>query len=275
MSAVKLLLLGLDGLRIDRTFGTGLAPTLDGIAREGNFVRSEVEGPTISGPSWATILTGATCEEHGIVDNLMRGHRLDDYPDFLTLAWQRDPDATTYAAAGWPNLTDPAGLGPIVRTRPEQLNSGQHGIIALNGEIYGYRTIDPEIASRARLAIGGNGPDFSFVYFCHPDDAGHYFGVLTPQYDEAIELTDARVARVLEAVDYRVAEHDEIWVIGITTDHGHVDEGGHGGDSAEERQTFLLTTVRGAPLPFDAPEGIAPREFVDHLLGVREALLAP
>ncbi|MGD9606636.1 MAG: alkaline phosphatase family protein [Leucobacter sp.] len=276
---VKLLLIGIDGLRIDRAFGTGLAPTLDALAAEGRFIRSEVEGPTISAPSWATILTGATHAQHGIDDNAMRGHRLDEHPDFLTRAWQRDPAVTTYAAAGWPVLTDPAGLGPIVRTRPEQLNAGRHHVISLNGELYGYRAIDPEIASRARLAIGYAGPDLSFVYFCHTDDAGHYFGVRTPEYDEAIALTDQRVGMLLDAVDARVAATGERWVIGITTDHGHLDEGGHGGDSPHETQTFLLAAVRGgqgagATALTAMPDRIAPREFVEQLLAIRAALAA-
>ncbi|MBK0418666.1 alkaline phosphatase family protein [Leucobacter sp. CSA1] len=270
----KLLLIGIDGLRIDRAFGTGLAPTLDMLAAEGHFLRSTVEGPTISGPSWATILTGATHEEHGIDDNAMIGHRLAEWPDFLTRAWQADPSVTTYAAAGWPNLTDPAGFGPIVRLRQDQVNEGRHHVISLNGELYGYRTIDPEIAARARLAIGHAGPDLSFVYFCQTDDAGHYFGVFTPEYDEAVNSSDQRVATLLEAVDFRVREYDETWIVAVTTDHGHVDAGGHGGTSEEETQTFLLTAVRGGALPAELPDRLAPHEFTSWLTELRARLAA-
>lgn len=266
----KLLLIGIDGLRIDRAFGTGLAPTLDALAAEGHLLRSTVEGPTVSGPSWATILTGATHAEHRIDDNAMVGHRLGEHPDFLTRAWQDDPSVTTYAAAGWPNLTDPAGFGPIVRLRQDQVNEGQHHVISLNGELYGYRTVDPEIAARARLAIGSAGPDLSFVYFCQTDDAGHYFGVFTPEYEEAISLSDQRVATLLEAVDFRVREHEETWIVAVTTDHGHVDAGGHGGRSEEETQTFLLTTMRGGALPPELPDRLAPHEFTAWLTGLRD-----
>lgn len=272
MSNVKLLLIGIDGLRIDRAFGMGLAPTLDALAEGGHFIRSEVEGPTISGPSWATILTGATHAEHGIDDNLMRGHRLDAHPDFLTRASLDDAAVTTYAAAGWPNLTDPAGVGPIVRLRQDQINAGQHHVISLNGELYGYKVIDPEIAGRARLAIEYGGPDLAFVYFCQTDDAGHYFGTLTPEYDEAIAATDQRVSVLLDAVDGRVEALGETWIVAVTTDHGHVDAGGHGGFSPEETQTFLLTSVRGGALPADLPARLAPREFTAWLMGLRRQL---
>ncbi|MDH6281329.1 putative AlkP superfamily pyrophosphatase or phosphodiesterase [Rhodococcus sp. LBL1] len=267
--AVKLLLIGIDGLRIDRAFGTGLAPTLDDVRAEGYFLPSEIEGPTISGPSWATILTSATHAEHNIDDNDLRGHRLDEHPDFLTRAWRDDPTTTTYAATGWPVLTDPAGLGPVIRARQEQIDTGQHLVVSLNGELYGYRVIDPEIASRARQTIEYGGPDLSFVYFCHTDDMGHYFGVFTPEYDEAIQLTDQRVAGLLAAVDARVEQYGETWVVAVTTDHGHVDAGGHGGRSPEETQTFLLATVRGGELPAELPTELSPREFVPWLMDVR------
>ncbi|MDH6199294.1 putative AlkP superfamily pyrophosphatase or phosphodiesterase [Mycobacterium frederiksbergense] len=272
-SGVKLLLIGIDGLRIDRAFGTGLAPALDALATEGYFLPSQIEGPTISGPSWATILTGATHAEHGIDDNDLRGHRLDEHPDFLTKAWQEDPTVTTFAATGWPVLTDPAGLGPVIRLRQEQIDTGQHLVNSLNGELYGYHTVDGEIAARARLAITHGAPDLSFVYFCHTDDAGHYYGVLTPEYDEAIQLTDQRVASLLDAVDRRVRDHDETWIIAVATDHGHLDEGGHGGDTPEETQTFLLTAVRGGELPAELPQQLPPREFTAWLTGLRNSFL--
>ncbi|QIM15331.1 alkaline phosphatase family protein [Leucobacter insecticola] len=269
---VKLILIGIDGLRIDRAFGTGLAPTLNALVETGGFLESQVEVPTISGPGWASILTGSTHAEHGIRDNAMRGNRLAQCPDFLTKAWQRDPRTTTYVAAGWPNIADPAGLGPIIAHRPEQLALGQHHIVSLNGELYGYRVIDPEIAQRARVAIEYGGPDVSFVYFCHTDDAGHYFGVQTREYAEAVELTDARVSLLLNAIDARVAAHNEIWIVAVTTDHGHVDEGGHGGGSDNERQTFLLANVRGGQLPADFPSALEPHQFTEYLLRLREQL---
>lgn len=197
----------------------------------------------------------------------MHGHRLAAHPDFLTRAWQQDPTTTTYAAAGWPNLTGPEGLGPIVRERPEQIADGVHSMISLDGEGVGYRVIDPEIAAHARATLADFGPDVSFVYFCETDDAGHDFGVFTPEYDEAVTNSDRHLGYLLEAVDARV-ERGEAWIVAVTTDHGHVDAGGHGGDSPEETQTFLLVSARGGTLP-TAPVRLAPREFATWLLGLR------
>ncbi|GAA2899138.1 hypothetical protein GCM10020220_105880 [Nonomuraea rubra] len=42
----------------------------------------------------------------------------------------------------------------------------------------------------------------------------------------------------------------------VTTDHGHVDEGGHGGTSDEERTVFVIAARLGADLggrPLDGP----------------------
>lgn len=268
----KLMLVGIDGLRLDRALGTGLAPNIDALAASGHVIRSEVEGPTISGPSWATILTGATHAEHGIDDNDMHAHRLAGHPDFLTRAWQQDPRTVTYAAAGWPNLTDPEGLGPIVRQRPEQIADGRHALLSLDGEGVGYRVIDPEIAAHARATLADLAPDVSFVYFCETDDAGHDYGVLTPQYDEAVTNSDRHLGYLLDAVDARVAAHGETWIVAVTTDHGHVDTGGHGGFSPEETQTFLIVSARGGSLPAGLPDRLAPREFADWLLELRAGL---
>mgnify|MGYP003328751445 CR=1 FL=1 len=42
---------------------------------------------------------------------------------------------------------------------------------------------------------------------------------------------------------------DEEWLVVITTDHGHLDEGGHGGESDQERSSFLIAYGVGRKNP--------------------------
>ena len=53
---------------------------------------------------------------------------------------------------------------------------------------------------------------------------------------------------LLTAVQAR-ASADEPWLVVITTDHGHIDEGGHGGDSPQERASFVIAQGFGRPNP--------------------------
>lgn len=263
-----LLLIGIDGLRIDRAFGTGLSPALDALAERGSFHRAWMEVPTISGPGWTTILTGTTHSEHGVFDNTFRDHRIADRSDLLSRIAAQDPHALTFAAAGWSALTDPAGPGPVIATRREDIDAGRHRVVALDGETYSYRTIDEEICRRVEVGITLAGPAATFVYFGQPDDAGHYWGVHTSAYDTAIRMTDARVARLVNTVERRMDLTGEEWIIAVTTDHGHIDAGGHGGDSDDERQTFLLVAAMQGTRP-PIPENLAPHAFADYLISLR------
>ncbi|MGR4009388.1 hypothetical protein [Leucobacter sp. 1207-22] len=51
----------------------------------------------------------------------------------------------------------------------------------------------------------------------------------------------------------------------MTSDHGHLDAGGHGGDSAIERESFVILHRPGAGA-LDWPAEIAPTEVTPRLL---------
>ncbi|WP_422114717.1 alkaline phosphatase family protein [Brachybacterium sp. UNK5269] len=268
----KILLLGLDGLRWSIAAEDGLAPHLAAMASDGAFAEMTMPMPTMSGPGWSTLLTGTRGEDHGVVDNSFVGHRLHGNPDLLSRAFYRDQSTTTFAAGGWPPLVAPGGAGPVVHERAEQQRAGLHRVVARDGETFGYRTVDGEICDFALYQLRGeSAPDVSFVYFCTIDDAGHVYGLQGEEYREAIALTDERVGRITAAVRARAAEHDERWLVAVVTDHGHRDEGGHGGDSDAERASFLLLwSPDGTDALPAIPAGIEPHQVSDILLQSRE-----
>jgi NAD(P)-dependent dehydrogenase (short-subunit alcohol dehydrogenase family) len=59
---------------------------------------------------------------------------------------------------------------------------------------------------------------------------GHVGGV-DAAYRAAVHVSDQRVGRLIAAARSRPAA--ETWTIVVVTDHGHVDEGGHGGREPE------------------------------------------
>lgn len=250
---------------VKRAINSGRASTLKTLYEDSFFTEMTVDMPTVSGPSWSTILTGTTQQLHKVIDNDFKNHNLSQAPDLLTRAKALHSDITTYAAAGWPPLIDPHDVGPVIATRYEDQQSLSHKIFFRDGESNGYEKVDPEVAEDAVTAIDGIGPDLSFVYFCGADEAGHLHGTVEGPYFDAIERIDSLVANLHKTVLKRHSKFDEKWLIIITTDHGHRDEGGHGGDSQQERASFVIAHAIGAPHP-SWPRQIRPEELVERIL---------
>ncbi len=257
MTSRKILLIGIDGLRLDDALDSGAAPNLSALIAAGALHRLTMEVPTISGPGWASLLTGLDHSEHGVFDNSFHAHTLFRGTDLLTQAFAGDPTRGTFVATGWPPIADPQGPGPIIATRLDQQRVGLHRVVIRDGETYGYRYADGDVAAFARLAIREAGPHASFVYLGEVDEAGHLYGGVSPEYTSAIGRVDLHLGAIVAAVHERAAARDEDWLVGVTTDHGHVDEGGHGGADEVVTASFLAlvritpagTTADGLPLP--------------------------
>lgn len=261
----KLLVIGIDGLNLASALNSsGAIATLKESAY---FTELTMAAPTLSGPGWSTLLTGSTHEQHSVRDNSFVGNALLHRPDLLSLAYYQDQSTTTFAAAGWPPLVDPAGHGPIIHERREQQKAYRHRVIVRDGETYGYTVIDSEIYSAAHYAIQNFRPDVSFIYFCGVDEAGHAFGSVGDEYRQAVARVDKYVGDLVTAVQAR-ASIDEPWLVVITTDHGHLDVGGHGGDSAAERASFVIAKGFGRSNPA-WPDHFEPHELTPLLLAER------
>jgi predicted AlkP superfamily pyrophosphatase or phosphodiesterase len=269
MSRAKTLLVGIDGLRIDDALGLGAAPHLGAFIETGRLLDMTMEVPTISGPGWSSILTGTDHADHGVFDNTFHGHTLHRNADLLSRAYFADQTRSTFAATSWPPIADPAGPGPIIAARTDQQRAGRHRLVIRDGEVYGYRWADGEITAASRLAILDSGPDASFVYLGEVDEAGHLYGGVSDEYREATGRVDSHLGILLDAVEARAAAHDEDWLVGITTDHGHVDGGGHGGADTVLTRSFLALSrfsPTGTPLASDPTGEIRPRDVAGILL---------
>ena len=266
--ATKVLLIGIDGLLLDRAIASGRAKNIAAIKNSSYFVKNLVDLPTVSGPSWSTYLTGKNINEHKVTDNYFVNHNLNDSPDFLTLAANSEPNLVTYAASGWPPLVDPNDVGPVIAHRQTHIDSGQHILFVRDGETHGYLKIDEEVNDHALNTLRKLGPDMSFVYFCGVDEAGHQFGALKQPYFDAIHRVDNYVGSLHEVIINRVHELKESWLLILITDHGHRDEGGHGGDSEQERSSFVIAKGIGRDNP-NWPNELHPKQLVGLILNER------
>ena len=261
----RILLVGIDGLRIDLAADAGLMPTLVDLAIHGSRHRMVVAPPTLSGPSWATILTGATIAEHGVIDNQFLTSSLPRYPDLLSRAFYADQRRVTFAAASWPPLVDPRGFGPIIHERAEQHRAGLHRVVVRDGETRGYVPLDAEMVDHVMWSLRFDTPDVCFLHLCAADEAGHLHGPHSPEYAAALTGIDAHLRRLSAEVARLATETGDEWVLAVTSDHGHLDAGGHGGDSAIERESFVILHRPGAGA-LDWPAEIAPTEVTPRLL---------
>ncbi|MEV6969239.1 alkaline phosphatase family protein [Hamadaea sp. NPDC051192] len=241
---------GVDGVRLD-TLAAAHTPRIDAVAEAGFFSSFEVSSaaPVLSGPCWTTVATGMWPEAHGVFGNKFAGHRLAVFPDFLTLA--KRAGLRTYAALTWAPLATATSGGPLF-TDPTRLSYA-------DGEALGHAEADQLVVDDATRTLSTGAYDAAFVYIGAPDEVAHAVGT-GPEYLAAVERADAQIGQVLDAV----AHLDDLTVI-VVTDHGHRDEGGHGGRTTWEKQAWIAAS--GPSVPADAGR-VCHADVAPHVLAV-------
>jgi hypothetical protein len=252
----KVLVVGMDGLRYDRLIRSpATAPVLHGLMAAGAHGTSllpygEADGRaeggpwssmayTDSGPGWSSVLTGVWPDRHKVTGNDFAGADYARYPDFLTRAVTARRRLRTAAVVSWPELVRRGALGPAVGRR-----------VRYDGETDGYGTADRLVARTAVRWLTEDDPDAVFVYFGATDEAAHATGPHSPAYDQALLTQDSHLGWLLAAVETRRSDPDRVperWTVLVTTDHGHLDAGGHGGDTRAEREVFVVLAEPGMP----------------------------
>lgn len=229
----KVLVIGLDGVRPDILAETE-TPNIDALITVGAYSDSvTTKAQTISGSGWSSMLTGVWPEKHGVVSNDFTTNDYADYPDFLTRLELVDRDFNTFAVVDWPPLGGPDSGGPLISDTVDLK-------IMFDGEEAGYHVADSLSVAAAVRYIANQDPDAGFVYIGEPDVAAHEYGARSPEYRASIATADAQVGALLGAIRNRPTFAEEDWLVLISTDHGHKDEGGHGGTTPEETTVFYL-----------------------------------
>jgi hypothetical protein len=238
------LVIGVDGVRFD-LLGPEVTPVIWGFGSAGFLgpVPVDETTPTWSGPCWATIVTGAGVDGHGIIGNDLTGHRLAEHPDFVTIA-TRAGLPTLLAVSGWPPLAVAEDGGPLFA------EVGRREFVPIpERSVAGWDAADEAVTELVAQILVADAPRLSFVYLGAVDAVGHVLGAGSA-YREAARAADRRVGRLLSAVRSRPAVVDQGWTIVVVTDHGHLDQGGHGG-----REPEVATAWAAAAGPGIVPGG--------------------
>lgn len=217
----NVILIGIDGVSAE-AFQYASHPVMDDLIKKG-VVSLKTRGvmPTVSAPNWATILSGAGPEQHGVTSNnwslLNQGFEptIRDNDGYFTSVFsiirKQMPKANTAMFYDWD------WLGTYVNKK----------LISKEQYIQGYVMI----TSVALNYIKKEKPVFTFIYYGEPDHVGHTKGFNTSDYYQAISDIDAEIGKIIAAL-----QEAKMWqntTLIITSDHGGVGYG-HGGESMIE-----------------------------------------
>ena len=237
----KALFIGLDGTRFD-AIEKADTPHLDALMKDGIHSPTCLilgerfqDSDTVSGPGWASILTGVWADKHGTKNNSFEGRNFGEYPHFFARLKQQQPDARTASFVTWAPIHDYIVSAADVSKKFEDK---EHDVPA-------YDRYDTSAADEAVKELTENDPDAVFFYVGQTDVAGHAKGFhpTVPEYIAAIDRADKLIGRVVEAVKSRKTYADENWLIVVTSDHGGKGTNHGGGREVPEiLHSFLIVS---------------------------------
>lgn len=230
----KVLILGIDGCRPD-ALRKANAPHLKALAEGGaysytaqNLPLRLVREETSSGPSWASMLSGAFPDKHGWVDDVRAKRFNGRFPTFITRLKAYNKNLSIVSLITWPDI--------------QPLTTGADVSESIKG--------DQAAADRAVELLTKTNPDAIFVHLDDVDGTGHGKGFSpdVPEYIKAIEDADRRVGQIVAAVRSRPTYAKENWLILAGSDHGGWGPG-HGSHSnvvPEIRRVFYIANGESA-----------------------------
>ncbi len=198
-----------DGLRVDTAADATTMPFLADLRSRGAAATMGVRTPSYSVPGWTVLMTGAWTEVHGGL--AMNPPVVAEAP-----AWSEDSVFRAAHDAGLrTGVSGTDWFTPLIP--PTDLTTS----FFVHEET---DAADQASTDAAVRMIGGDQVDFLLVHLNEVDHAGHHSGGGTsPAWRAAATKADARLRAIAGALDL---SRDTLVVF---SDHGHLDQGGHGG----------------------------------------------
>lgn len=260
----RVMIIGLDGARSD---GLQIAdtPNIDALINLGQATFHAITGDvSLSGPGWASMLTGVWCDKHNVLDNdaTWQQSQFDQYPHFIQRVEAVAPELNTVSISHWAPIND-----EILCADERDDNCGGADQINNVGT-------DAEVRDAVVEALTNGNPDVVFMQFDDIDHAGHGDPPYAPplgdiggfcpfadgdrdedggrgacmaanfnqNYLDTIETTDGYIGDILNALLSRPDFVNENWLIISSPDHGG---GGvvinqHGFPHEQDRRTFFI-----------------------------------
>lgn len=238
------LLIGIDGLSPEGLM-QATTPTFDSLMQEGAYSMSaQAVLPSISSPNWASIIMGASPEEHGIYDNDWRPRDIGEqilcneepgtmWPSIFRLVRDQYQEADLACFHDWSTigrLIEPGILNMLADTKGEERTAE-----AAADYLFAYE------------------PALMFVHLDHVDHAGHSYQWGSIEYLNAVEKADRLTNMILNGL--RRKEVLEETLVILTSDHGGMDNR-HGGFTPEEINIPWVIAGPSVKTNFEIPDDI-------------------
>lgn len=244
----RVIVLNIDGCRLDRFYEAGL-PFLTSLQKTGSYFPEGLQTVyrALTNPAFASILTGALPETHGITsNNLGQVIKVEALPDLVKTKLYGSMHVKHFSKRSWDTKI---------------ISLPRHSVYKCDDIMFDLLKEDISEDDETSLFIS----DIS-----EADFLGHAYGSESAQYLEALKRADKRIARFFEWLKERELV-DKVAVI-ICSDHGMVKIDHSYLLYAAERYVPFIITGRGIkqdnPLKFKASiMDIAPT--ISYLLGIR------
>lgn len=208
-------------------------PVLDSLMKMGAYtLNARGVLPTSSSTNWASMVSGAGPEQHGVTSN----------------EWERDdmnfPPVTTGTEPIFPTIFG------VARTQRPELEigaiytwSGFSRLIERSALNYDYNgNGDDDTTEKAIAYIKDKKPNFLFVHFDDVDHAGHTHGHRTPEYYAAVSHADSLIGKIVQSVKEAGIMEQTVFI--ISADHGGIGYG-HGGETLDELEIPFIISGKG------------------------------
>jgi len=179
-------------------------PSIEGLRELGSDVALTVPQPSLSYPTWTTILTGAPPQISGVTTNWY-----EKRVPLETLMDVAKASGRSVVVAGPNDIETLYEASEVAATSFTDWSEGDY--------------VTDTIVDDAISLAASEDADFVFALFPDVDEAGHAYGAASDQYAAVVAEVDSDLARLIDALD------DGETVFVVLPDHGHVPAGGHGG----------------------------------------------
>lgn len=227
-----LIVIGVDAMSPDGIINAS-TPILDHVMKNGAYtLNARGVLPTSSSTNWASMVSGAGPEQHGVTSN----------------NWERDDFNIPPMVTGMEEIF-PTIFGVSREQRPEMeigaiyTWSGFGRLIERSALSYDATApTDEQTIEKATNYILEKQPNFLFVHLDNVDHVGHDEGHKTPAYYEAVSHVDGQIGSIIQATKDAGMFNETVFI--VSADHGGIGYG-HGGETLDEIEIPFMVYGKG------------------------------